>query len=134
MELSTKVEIALWWITSIAISVLCCSVLFVLFASHLVDVRDMVRDTSARIDIITAREDRILAEIELIRKRAVFQVPPSVAGVKAPSDVATDAPMSLSVSGTNPDKGQEVSPTDVPVSVPALPEKAVEPVPAEKKK
>ncbi|MFA5040396.1 MAG: hypothetical protein WC464_02020 [Bdellovibrionales bacterium] len=150
MELSTKVEVALWWITSIAVSVLCCSILFVLFASHLVDVREMVQDTSARIDIISAREDRILAELELIRKHAIFPSMQPTAAVKAVPPavaspaVATEDPAALSVSGTNPDKAPDALQVDVPAIAAPVPapvaapapvsqNKPVEPVPAEKK-
>ncbi len=60
----------LWWITSIATSVLCCSVLFIFFASYLVDLRTTERDNNARIDVIEQRENKILTELELIRKHA----------------------------------------------------------------
>jgi hypothetical protein len=127
-DLSAKVQIALWWITSIAASVLCCSVLFVLFASHLVDIRGMVEDTNHRIGIIEAREDRILAEIEMIRKHTVFQA--NKAAIQAPADTATEAPVSLSVSGTNPEKAEK-APEVTPAEVPVAPTPA--PVPAGKK-
>jgi hypothetical protein len=129
-DLSAKVQATLWWITSIAASVLCCSVLFLFFANHIVGIREMVQDTNHRIGIIEAREDRILAELELIRKHAVFQRP--VGATQAPGDAATEAPVSLSVSGTNPDKAEkapevapaEVSTTPAPAAVPT-------PVPAQ---
>ena len=126
-DLPTKVQVALWWITSIAVSVLCCSILFVLFANHLVNIRGMVKDTNDRIGIIEAREERILAEIELIRKRAVFQ-PVQASANQAPADISVEAPASLSVSGTNPNKEPEIVPVEV--SVPPVPVAVPSTVPA----
>ncbi len=130
MELTTKVEIALWWITSIAVSVLCCSVLFVLFASHLVDVREMVQDASVRIDLISAREDRILAELELIRKHATFPMGQPTGVFQLPPNVATEAPIALPVGGADPVKLQEAPSIEMPVIEAP---KAVEPTPPVKK-
>jgi|GEM_PF-5919706 hypothetical protein len=119
-----KIQIVLWWITSIATSVLCCAVLFILFANYLVDVRASVRDNNERINIVQEREDRILAEIELIRKHTVLQATQPTAAVQVPAGAttttATEPPVSLSVSGTNPDKAPEASSTTVPVT-PAAP-------------
>jgi len=121
-DLPTKVQVVLWWITSIAASVLCCSVLFVYFATHLVVIRSMVKDTNDNIAVMQAREERILSEIEMIRKRAVFQ-PIQASANQGPADIAVEAPVSLSVSGTNPNKEPEVAPMVAPVevSVPATP-------------
>ncbi|MFA4994803.1 MAG: hypothetical protein WC521_05820 [Bdellovibrionales bacterium] len=134
-DLPTKVQVALWWITSIAASVLCCSVLFVLFATHLVDIRGMVKDTNDRISIIEAREERILAEIELIRKRAVFQPvqPTAATAVEAPVEAATEAPASVSVSGSNPNKEPESISIEVPVAPPVAPTTVPATVPPAKK-
>lgn len=133
-DLPTRVQVALWWITSIAASVLCCSILFVFFATHLVDIRGMVKDTNDNIGIIKAREERILAEVELIRKRAVFQ-PVQASANQGPADIAVEAPASLSLSGANPNKEPEVVPTEVsvpPVPV-AVPSTASAPVTSDKK-
>lgn len=88
-ELSSKVQIALWWITSIAVSVLCCSILFVFFASYLVDVKQAVKDSEARIASVEAREDRILEELQLLRKRIAPLAAPVAAPVAQPADAAS---------------------------------------------
>jgi len=77
-EVSAKIQVAIWWITSIAVSVLCCSVLFVLFASYLVDVKAAVKDSQTRIATVEERETRILEEIELLRKHVTVQPPLTV--------------------------------------------------------
>ena len=70
MEENAQTKNTLWWITSIAISVVCCSVLFILFASYLVEVKADLRDNMTRINIVEERENRILAEIEMMSRRA----------------------------------------------------------------
>jgi hypothetical protein len=66
---TTKTQVIFWWIASIAASVLCCSVLFLLFAQYIVDIKSTMQDASARIDIIRDREDRILYEIDMLRRQ-----------------------------------------------------------------
>ncbi len=95
-ELSAKIQTALWWITSIAVSVVCCSILFVLFASYLVEVKASVKDSAERISIIEEREGRILSEIEMIRKRVVVQ-PASAPAVEAPASVPVNGAAPASV-------------------------------------
>jgi type IV secretory pathway VirJ component len=124
-ELHEKIQNTLWWIASIATSVLCCAALFVLFASYLMDVKTGIKENNERISIIEDREDRILTEIGLIRKHAVFQstqqTPPSAGGVS----VSSDPPPGIGVEGQSAEKSaapvenQPVSLT--PAVVPATP-------------
>lgn len=72
-DISSKIQNALWWITSIATAVVCCAIIFVLFASYFVDLREDLREGNLRINAIEEREDRILAEIEVLRKHTVAQ-------------------------------------------------------------
>ena len=95
-EVSAKVQIAIWWITSIAVSVLCCSVLFVLFAGYLVTVKQSVELTQSRVETIEKREITILEEIEMLRKHVTVQPPVTVA---AP---AVEAPAAIPVPGPAP--------------------------------
>jgi hypothetical protein len=101
---SARAQATFWWIASIAAAVLCCAIWFVLFANYLVDVKVALKDNAERINIIQEREDRILTEIELIRKHAVFQPGTPTAAAQAPAAQvpATEAPVSLSVTGANP--------------------------------
>ena len=92
-DVSAKLQVVLWWITSIAVSVLCCSILFVLFASYLVDVKASVRESDERLSLIEMRQNRILGELQLIRRHAVFHssenaqpVPVGAANGVAPMD------------------------------------------------
>ena len=87
-DLSSKVQNVLWWITSIATSVVCCSVIFVLFASYFVDLRQDIKAGNLRINMIEQQEDKILAEVELIRKHTMEQQMSAT-----PTAVAAPAPL-----------------------------------------
>ncbi|MDR3425091.1 MAG: hypothetical protein P4M13_08505 [Alphaproteobacteria bacterium] len=133
-ELSAKVQIALWWIASIAVSVLCCSALFVLFASYLVDVKMAIKDSEVRISSVEQQESRILEEIEMIRKHIVLQssqrpaVAPQAPAASAPTPApttetpdssappaaATEAPADLTVGGSAPDNKSSAPAVAVP--------------------
>ena len=128
-EERTGVQNTLWWITSIAIAVVCCSVLFILFASYLVELKADIKDDAMRINAVEEREDRILVEVEAINKRigATAAVPVSSAAspiIEAPTastgtltSVPVEPPASDAANVTVP----VTSPTPGPaVTVPAV--------------
>lgn len=102
-EVSAKLQMMLWWIASIATSVVCCSLLFVLFASYLVGVRNSVMESEVRIALIEERSAQILAEVKMIREHAGLKAPanPSVAvqgevpAVVAPDGAVVPAPSAV---------------------------------------
>ncbi len=63
----------LWWITSLAISVVCCAVLFVVFASYLFDIKESVAILKDRYDIVSHRMDMMNMEVENLRRRNTVQ-------------------------------------------------------------
>lgn len=91
-QLSAKNQTILWWIASIASSVLCCAILFVLFATYLIDIKGAIKDNDERLNLIREREDRILAEIAMIRKHPVFQLPVARGATEAPTPLGAQAP------------------------------------------
>jgi hypothetical protein len=94
----------IWWIISIATSVVCCSILFVLFASYLVDVKADIQDNTMRIHAMEERQDRILTNIEILSKRGVAPgVPQPGAAILAPAPTSEAAP------ATNLAPGETVS-------------------------
>lgn len=131
-KMSSKGEGVFWWIASIATAVLCCAVLFVLFASYIVDIKAAIVDTGERINLVQQRDDRILAEIEMLRKNlkdaGVLTPVASSASVASPevgagSSVAVELPaVETPVVETPPEPAPvEIPPPDagVSVSVPA---------------
>ncbi len=96
MSECVKPQNVFWWIASIAVSVLCCAVLFILFASTLCDVKTSIKNNEDNIALIQQREDRILAEIEMLRKNTQA-APAQPADPSAPA-----APDSSANGGTTP--------------------------------
>ena len=88
-DCAPKSKELLWWITSIASSVVCCSILFIFFASYLGDLRTMEQDNNARIGVIEQQENQILTELEAIRNHT--DAASSPAAVPAPAVDATGA-------------------------------------------
>lgn len=131
MEMPQKNQNILWWIASIASSVLCCAILFVLFATYLIDIKGALRDNDERLNIIREREDRILAELEMIRRHAIFQtpkleatdIPVPLSTTPAPAAVPEAAPAPAAAAT------DKAAPVPAPVAVPAAPT----PTPAETK-
>jgi hypothetical protein len=130
MEETTKFKNALWWIASIAVSVLCCSVLFILFASYLVEVKTDIRDTNMRLNTVERREDRILVELETLRKHdmpaqaATAPVVPDAQGIAVPAsgDAPATPPAAASDISTAPAPAvtSPASAPPPPITVPAI--------------
>jgi len=127
VEEQSKIRNATSWITSIAISVLCCSILFVLFASYLVDLKADIRDDMMHINAVEERQNQILANIEAMSKR----LPPAAAAaisITAPaSDATTPATTTPAAGATVPTSpaaapaASETETTPSSVTVPVIP-------------
>ncbi len=95
-----KSQAIAWWIASIAMSVLCCSILFVLFAGYIVDIKQTIENATSRIEVIKDREDRILNEIENIRRHVILlksaektNDPREAEAPQAPFDITVTVPI-----------------------------------------
>ncbi len=113
MSESVKPQNFFWWIASIAVSVLCCAVLFVVFAVYLCDVKSSIKANEDNIALIQQREDRILAEIELLRKNS--QISPTQ------DSSASPAPDSTAGGGTPPALPEAAPANAVPPTVAPAP-------------
>ncbi len=105
-----------WWISSLAISVVCCAVLFVIFASYLVDVKENMATTKMRFDTLDQRINLMSTEMEnLYRRTSVqqIQVIPSSTPVQLPVSV-----MPAVTPSTQPAAAPVPAPSPVPVPVP----------------
>ncbi|MDD4617353.1 MAG: hypothetical protein PHW76_09680 [Alphaproteobacteria bacterium] len=119
-DTNTKNRNVLWWIASIATSVMCCSILFVLFASYIVDIKSTLEETSGRINIIQLREEKILAEIEMIRKRVgkeTGETKAPEADAAAPTSPVAAPLLPLSGASETPEKMPEITPPSAPTSL-----------------
>lgn len=128
-----RLKTALWWITSIAIAVVCCSSLFVLFANYLVDMKAELRDVNARLSILEERANNASATIDLLRARL-----PQNAAAKTGAEPVAETPLEpgIAVEGKSgpaagelvpataaeaPAAAAAVAPHAPAVSVPVLP-------------
>jgi len=133
MSESVKPQNVFWWIASIAVSVLCCAVLFVVFACYLCDVKSSIKANEDNIALIQQREDRILAEIELIKKNAQPAPTQDSSAVPMPDSTAGGGtPPALPAAASSNAAATTVTPA-ASVTVPtvlAVPPTAAGPAPA----
>ena len=118
-----------WWISSLAISVVCCSVLFVVFAGYIFDLKEGIAVEKIRIDMMNERMNQIDAEIENVRHHSSvqqIQIIPMPAGtpVEAPSATAP------SEAGKEAQPADAMKPVPAPIVPPAASPKAIPEVPA----
>ncbi len=118
---NAKTQNILWWIASIATSVLCCSVLFILFAGYINDIKTSLELTGAQISVIRAREDKILAEIEMIHKKMVKETAETGEPEASPAAVGVPVgspPAAIPGAGsTMQEKMPEIVPPSAPTSL-----------------
>jgi len=82
-----------WWITSLAISIVCCAILFVIFAGYLVDVKENLAVSRMRSDMMEQRLNTMTTEMEnLYRRSSVQQIQLIPAGASVQVPVQPSAP------------------------------------------
>lgn len=69
------------WITSLAISVVCCAILFVVFAGYIVDLHNKSNLTQVRLEVLQERHNQLQSEVMMMRRGPIVQInnPPSQA-------------------------------------------------------
>jgi len=63
----TPSQATIQWIISLAISVICCAVLFIVFAGYLLDVHNSVSLNTIRLEVLQERQNQLSSEIDYIR-------------------------------------------------------------------
>ncbi len=123
------IQLVAQWITSLAISVVCCAVLFIVFAGYIVNMNNDMNLLTVRIEVLRERESTMLSDINAIKKTLAIQ-----AAVPAPSEAtpaAAAAPEQLIPSSV---ELPEAAPSDpsvqqglaAPVMVPSMEEPETE--------
>lgn len=59
---------AMQWIVSLAISVVCCASLFVVFAGYIMDMHKTVALLTARWEVMEARQNNLSADMDNVRR------------------------------------------------------------------
>lgn len=69
MEAMTEQEkLTSQWITSLAISVVCCAALFLVFAGYIIDLHEKTADNSVRLEILQERQHQLVMELDALRR------------------------------------------------------------------
>lgn len=119
------------WITSIAISVVCCAVLFVVFAGYIVDLHSAVNLVSVRLEVAQEKYAYLLSEVDTLKKTLVFQANGRAPGPAAPAAVSDQPPSSgVEITGPAPADPDAQTPAALPAAPPA-PAAAAPAAPAE---
>ena len=129
-----KFQNTLWWITSIAVSVVCCATLFVLFASYLVEMKASMQENEMRIEMLEGREKNILVEIQALRKQITpVAVTAPVAAAPLPTAAAPEGNAVMVPVTSAPAVAPEAAPTPSAtgaapaIAIPTLPTSPVKP-------
>ena len=68
METDQKTQLIISWIISLAMSVVCCSILFVVFANYLNDIKKSISTENMQLAQMALNEERLLSEIQVLRR------------------------------------------------------------------
>lgn len=124
-----------WWITSLAISVVCCAVLFVVFAGYLFGFREKLLVVETKLSMMEQRNAQLVMEIDNISRRAHVQqiqiIPPTLSSspqnTQGPQTTEQNAapPIVGIAPKSQPRAGEQTQPsetsgTQVPVQPPVL--------------
>ncbi len=94
------------WITSLAISVICCAVLFVVFAGYIVDLHSAINLATVRLEVVQEKDRHLMSEIAMLKR--YLPQPPSLAAA-APGPEQSIAPPEAPVPEPLPSAGVEIS-------------------------
>ncbi len=64
-------QVMIQWIASLAISILCCAVLFIVFARYIVQIHEQGKLTEMRLELMQEQNNRILEELLSLKKTMV---------------------------------------------------------------
>lgn len=113
------IQIVAQWITSIAISVICCAVLFIVFAGYIVDLNSAINLVSVRLEVAQEKYANLYSEVETLKKTLVLQAEGVTPGPASPVAAQDQPPSSgVEISGpapTDPD-AKNVEPAVAPAA------------------
>jgi len=106
------------WITSLAISITCCSILFVIFAGYISDWKESLVAMRVRFEAVTERMNEMTSEMDNLRHREQVQ---QIQILPTPGNPSIQLPVSVTPS---PQEGQTpaqpaAQPNPAPAAAPA---------------
>lgn len=69
-----QAQIVAQWITSLAISVICCAVLFIVFAGYIVELHDSTNLLSVKVELLQERNTMLQNEVAALKRTPVVQI------------------------------------------------------------
>jgi len=99
------------WITSLAISVICCAALFLVFAGYIIDLHGKTADTAIRLEILQERQNQLVAELDAIRRPIpVMATNPAYQQTRQTTPENATAPLTETAPQANPDAASPSQP------------------------
>ncbi len=112
---SLQAQIVAQWITSLAISVVCCAVLFIVFAGYIVELHDTTNLLTVKLEVLQERHNQLNSELTLMKRPTVVQIS---------NGTAKAAPAPLSGEAAVP--AAEGQPVDASAPAPGAPSAAAQ--------
>ncbi|MDX9689223.1 MAG: hypothetical protein EOM37_00410 [Proteobacteria bacterium] len=88
------------WITSLAISVICCAILFIVFAGYIVNLHDKANLQEVRVEMLKDRINQLSMDITALRMRPL-------PAAQAQATETSPAPASVAQPTSEPQKPEE---------------------------
>lgn len=107
------------WITSLAISITCCAILFVVFAGYLTDIKQNIASGNARIEQMAANQDALLLEIQALNRALATAKQIETPAASAPTAEPTPPPVPEAVPA--PAASAPATPAVTPPAMPPAP-------------
>jgi hypothetical protein len=107
------------WITSLAISVVCCAALFLVFAGYIIDLHGKTSDTAIRLEVLQERQNQLVAELNAMRRPIPVMSMNPVAPVQAELQPAPQPLVQDVAPAPQPPVVVAPSPKPLPAPVPA---------------
>lgn len=105
------------WITSLAISIACCAVLFVIFAGYLTEIKKSVSVGNMQLEEMMIQQTKLMVEIQ--RLHLALNAQPGLLAAPVPQPTAV-AP-SVSAAPSPVPSAPVMAPVATPVAVPPVP-------------
>lgn len=107
-----------WWITSLATSVTCCSILFVVFASYIFQIKEDLAVAKVRFDITESRLNEVSIDLQMLNHRSMVQqiqiIPAPGAPPSSPTTADTTAPAAAAATVLTPPTPPSITPSVAP--------------------
>lgn len=69
-----QAQIVAQWITSLALSVICCAILFIVFAGYIVDLHESQNLLTVRLEVLMERHNQLQSELLALKRSPLVQI------------------------------------------------------------